>query len=125
MPAGKKDSRFAETVFFCAERIFFMDKRTVKMIFFVILAVEWIFCYIWLIKPVGPVFLALLRGTFEVGMIGDLESLFLYVLKVAFQILGFSLLIVGTNKLYKYIYTSVPDETRNRADKDPDDFSLR
>ena len=42
-----------------------MDKRTIKIIYLVVLTVECYFCYIWLIKPVAPVVLALMKGTYD------------------------------------------------------------
>lgn len=92
-----------------------MDKRTIKIIYLVVLTVECYFCYIWLIKPVAPVVLALMKGTYDLEpftIVSGATSIF----RTLIQALTFALLIVGTTKLYKHLYVSLPNDSDSDSD---------
>lgn len=95
-----------------------MDKRTIKIIYLVVFIIEWYFCYIWLIKPVAPVVLQLMKGTYEFSPSMDILSGATAVFRVFVQIFIFAFLMIGTTKLYKHFYVSLPNNNDSyTADK--------
>lgn len=86
-----------------------MDKRTIKLIYLVVFAIEWYFCYIWLIKPVAPVILQLMKGTYEFSPSMDIITGATSLFRVLVQAFVFAFLMIGTTKLYKHFYVSLPN----------------
>lgn len=88
-----------------------MNKRAIKIIYLGVLAIELMLCYKWLIKPVGPVILALMKGTYNFNLVTNFTSAITAIMKVAIQTITFAFVIIGTTKLYKHFYVSLPSDS--------------
>lgn len=93
-----------------------MDKRTLNIIYWVAMIIEFLCCYKWLLKPVGPVFLSLLKGTYEFDITNNFLELTNSLVKITIQVIAFSFLFIGTTKLYKHFYVSLPSNNSGSSD---------